>query len=178
MVSGTFGGEKCEKGIGHSPESMHLDDDQVSIDTNAWVPFVSFLFVGFVTASQMRVFFLHLCRLSRLSISLVDSDLMVLVLSFIMGIYFTSWVTLMRTNLPPRYRQGITHALGDLDYDYYRRQFHATFFLSSSVTIIFLIVTTIIGRSRAYLSNRHDDNRFYQDYDGVVDDCKRADDMV
>ena len=151
---------------------------QVSIDTNAWMPVVSFLFVGFVTASQMRAFFLHLCRLSRLSVSLADSDLIVLVLAFIMGAYFTSWVTLMRTNLPPRYRQGITHALGDLEYDFYRRQFHATFFLSSSVTIILLVITTIIGRSRAYLSNRHDDNRFYQDIDDVLDDGKRADENV
>lgn len=87
---------------------------QVPVST-AWIPIVSFLFVGWLTLLQMRRFFFLVMRVSRLPLGVMDTDILVLLSSFMMGAYFTSVVTLMRTNLPKRFRQGITSALGDLE---------------------------------------------------------------
>lgn len=67
-----------------------------------------------------------------------SSNIIVLVLAQIMGMYFCSSVLLMRMNMPSEYRVIITEVLGGLHFNFYHRWFDVIFLVSAITTIVVL----------------------------------------
>jgi len=70
-----------------------------------------------------------------------SSNIIVLILGQIMGMYFCSSVLLMRMNMPAEYRVIITEVLGNLHFNFYHRWFDVIFLVSALTTIIVLYLS-------------------------------------
>lgn len=70
-----------------------------------------------------------------------SSNIIVLILAQIMGMYFCSSVLLMRMNLPAEYRVIITEVLGNLHFNFYHRWFDVIFLVSALSTIVVLYLS-------------------------------------
>ncbi|CAM9869975.1 unnamed protein product, partial [Discosporangium mesarthrocarpum] len=108
---------------------------------------MSFGLVGVLVLLQTRGVLLTLVTVSRSSLmrSLrLPAQMLSLVLSLLMGVYFTSSVILMLTNLPHEHRKAITVALGGgMRFSSYQRWFDLVFFFSGCVTAITHLVRHI-----------------------------------
>lgn len=69
-----------------------------------------------------------------------SSNIIVLVLAQIMGMYFCSSVLMMRMNMPAEYRVIITEILGGLHFNFYHRWFDVIFLMSAVTTILVLYI--------------------------------------
>ena len=74
--------------------------------------------------------------------------------------YFTSYVMLMRMNLPPKYRTVITEVVGgDVQFNFFHRWFDVIFVVSALVSIAVLVVLaktkTSATRTKLHYGNLH-----------------------
>jgi golgi pH regulator len=92
--------------------------------------------VGILVFTQVRSFLLQLTRVFSANSSDLTSNVFILLLAEIMGVYFVSSVLLMRVNLPLEYRQIITDVLGDLEFDVFHAWFDAIFIIAAVITIL------------------------------------------
>lgn len=131
------------------------------IDLAFWNQHVSFLLVGCIVVTSIRGLLLTLTKVGGFSnvlyyvylnmyISLQffyrissskSSNIIVLILGQIMGMYFCSSVLLMRMNMPAEYRVIITEVLGNLHFNFYHRWFDVIFLVSALTTIIVLYLS-------------------------------------
>uniref|UniRef100_A0A6A7G043 Golgi pH regulator-like n=2 Tax=Hirondellea gigas TaxID=1518452 RepID=A0A6A7G043_9CRUS len=124
------------KGMEIAVHWMGLD-----IDVQFWSQHVSFFLVGCIILTSIRGFILTLTKFFYAVSSSKSSNIIVLVLAQLMGMYFISMVMLMRMNMPLEYRTIITQVLGDLQFHFYHRWFDVIFLVSAVTTIVILYMT-------------------------------------
>ncbi|XP_044258982.1 Golgi pH regulator isoform X2 [Tribolium madens] len=109
-----------------------------NFDVNFWSQQVSFYLVGCIVVTSIRGLLLTLTKFFNRMSSSKSSNIIVLILAQIMGMYFVSSVLLMRMNMPPQYRTIITQVLGDLQFNFYHRWFDVIFLVSALGSIVTL----------------------------------------
>ncbi|CAM9222762.1 unnamed protein product, partial [Scytosiphon promiscuus] len=127
--------------------SRHLLMD---VDAEGWSELVSFVLIGVLVFLQTRGFLVTITTVSRASFTSgfsIPPQVLSLVLSQLMGTYFTSSVILMRVNLPPRHRVAITAVLGGMRFSFYQRWFDTVFLLSGCVTAVTLLAFHLANRN-------------------------------
>lgn len=116
------------------------------IDLAFWNQHISFFLVGCIVVTSIRGLLLTLTKFFYRISSSKSSNLIVLLLAQIMGMYFCSSVLLMRMNMPAEYRDIITEVLGNLHFNFYHRWFDVIFLVSALTTIVVLYLLQI-GRA-------------------------------
>ncbi|KAL5268091.1 hypothetical protein ACHWQZ_G002071 [Mnemiopsis leidyi] len=110
-------------------------------DAQFWAQHLSFIIVGIIIVCSIRGLLINLIKWFYAISSAKSSNLLVLFLAQIMGMYFVSCVLLMRMNLPPDYRVIITEVLGNIHFNFYHRWFDVIFLVSAVCTMGVLYVT-------------------------------------
>ncbi|XP_017487414.1 PREDICTED: Golgi pH regulator [Rhagoletis zephyria] len=111
------------------------------IDLVFWNQHISFLLVGCIVVTSIRGLLLTLTKFFYRISSSKSSNIIVLIMAQIMGMYFCSSVLLMRMNLPAEYRVIITEVLGSLHFNFYHRWFDVIFLVSALSTILVLYLS-------------------------------------
>ncbi|KAJ8922298.1 hypothetical protein NQ315_004240 [Exocentrus adspersus] len=109
-----------------------------NFDVNFWSQQVSFYLVGCIVVTSIRGFIITLTKFFNRMSSSKSSNIIVLVLAQIMGMYFVSSVLLLRMNMPVQYRAIITQVLGALQFNFYHRWFDVIFLVSALGSIVTL----------------------------------------
>ncbi|CAM9915268.1 unnamed protein product [Ascophyllum nodosum] len=131
----------------HFALSRHLLDNG---DADGWSELISFFLTGVLVLLQTRGFLVTITRLSKSSMIRefsIPAQIMSVLISMLMGTYFTSSVILMRVNLPPRHRVSITAVLGGMKFSFYQRWFDTVFFLSGCASAVTLLVLHLANRN-------------------------------
>jgi len=110
----------------------------IQFDVHFWSQQVSFILVGILIVTSIRGLLITLTKFFYAISSSKSSNIIVLALAEVMGMYFISSVLLMRMNMPEQYRQIITKVLGDLQFHFYHRWFDVIFLVSAIASIGFL----------------------------------------
>ncbi|XP_022236508.1 Golgi pH regulator-like isoform X2 [Limulus polyphemus] len=109
-----------------------------SLQVKFWSQHISFILVGVIVVTSIRGLLITLTKFFYAISSTKSSNIIVLALAQIMGMYFVSSVLLMRMNMPPEYRSIITQVLGELQFNFYHRWFDVIFLVSALSSIGFL----------------------------------------
>ncbi|CAH0547146.1 unnamed protein product [Brassicogethes aeneus] len=109
-----------------------------NFDVNFWSQQVSFYLVGAIVFTSIRGLLLTLTKFFNRMSSSKSSNIIVLVMAQIMGMYFVSSVLLLRMNMPVQYRTIITEVLGALQFSFYHRWFDVIFLVSALGSILTL----------------------------------------
>lgn len=110
----------------------------VNFDVEFWSQQISFLLVGSIVLASIRGFLLQLLKVVRAFSYFDQSNVMVLFMAQIMGMYFVSSVLMLRSNIPSQYRSIITDILKGISFDFYARWFDIIFLLSAMASTILL----------------------------------------
>ncbi|EDO34403.1 predicted protein [Nematostella vectensis] len=110
----------------------------MKFDVIFWSQHISFLLIGILIVTSIRGLLITLTKFFNAMASSKSSNVIVLVLAEIMGMYFVSSVLLMRMNMPVAYREIITEVLGLLQFNFYHRWFDVIFLVSALTSIGFL----------------------------------------
>ncbi|XP_032833024.1 Golgi pH regulator isoform X1 [Petromyzon marinus] len=110
----------------------------IHFDVKFWSQHISFILVGIIIVTSIRGLLITLTKFFYAISSSKSSNVIVLVLAQIMGMYFVSSVLLMRMSMPPEYRVIVTQVLGDLQFSFYHRWFDVIFLVSALSSMAFL----------------------------------------
>ncbi|XP_054717798.1 Golgi pH regulator-like [Uloborus diversus] len=110
----------------------------INFDVKFWSQHISFILVGVIVVTSIRGLLITLTKFFYAISSSKSSNIIVLALAQIMGMYFVSSVLLMRMNMPSEYRSIITEVLGNLQFSFYHRWFDVIFLVSALSSIGFL----------------------------------------
>lgn len=110
----------------------------VNFDVQFWSQQISFLLVGSIILASIRGFLLQLLKVVRAFSYFDQSNVMVLFMAQVMGMYFVSSVLMLRSNIPTQYRSIITDILKGIKFDFYTRWFDIIFLLSAMASTILL----------------------------------------
>lgn len=112
----------------------------IQFDVKFWSQQISFILIGIIIVTSIRGLLITLTRFFYAIASSKSSNIIVLCLAQIMGMYFVSSVLLMRMNMPLEYRTIITEVLGELQFNFYHRWFDVIFLVSALSSIGFLYI--------------------------------------
>lgn len=107
-------------------------------DVKFWSQQCSFILVGIIVLTTTRGLLITLTKFFYAISSSKSSNVIVMLFSQVMGMYFVSCVLLMRMNMPVEYRSIISQVLGDLQFNFYHRWFDVIFLVSALSSIGFL----------------------------------------
>jgi hypothetical protein len=125
------------------------------IDVEFWAQHVSFLLVGIIVITSIRGLLITLTKFFYALSSSKSSNILVLCLAEIMGMYFVSSVLLMRMNVPEEYRRTISQVLGaELHFSFYHRWFDVIFLVSALLSIGFLYLARMQTTEKQLHSER------------------------
>jgi hypothetical protein len=110
----------------------------INFDVQFWSQHISFILVGIIMITSIRGLLITLTKFFYAISSSNSSNIIVLVLAQIMGMYFVSMVLLMRMNVPAQYRVIISQVLGELQFSFYHRWFDVIFLVSALSSIAFM----------------------------------------
>lgn len=110
----------------------------ISFDVKFWSQHISFILIGIIAVTSIRGLLITLTKFFYAISSSKSSNVIVLALAQIMGMYFVSTVLLIRMNMPSEYRSIITEVLGNLQFNFYHRWFDVIFLVSALSSIGFL----------------------------------------
>ncbi|CRK94869.1 CLUMA_CG008361, isoform A [Clunio marinus] len=113
----------------------------IHIDIAFWSQYISFILVGCIVVTSIRGLLITLTKFFYKISSSKSSNIIVLILAQLMGMYFCSSVLLIRMNMPAEYRVIITEVLSGLQFNFFHRWFDVIFLLSalSSIFLLFII---------------------------------------
>eukprot|EP00040_Diaphanoeca_grandis_P018980 m.99920 g.99920 ORF g.99920 m.99920 type:complete len:459 (+) comp27204_c0_seq1:166-1542(+) len=115
----------------------------IDIDVVFWSQQLSFLLVGVLIVMSVRNILITLTKFFRFFASTNSSKMIVLIMSQVMGMYFTSLVIMMRMNMPIRYREIIIEVLGDLDFHFHHQWFDRIFLVSALSCMLTVYISRI-----------------------------------
>jgi len=139
VLGDTFEGISSQPDVVVSMLSMIVVYLRVQIDVVAWSPLLNCCLISSLALMQVRAFIGTTQQLARLGFLSTSTEHYALTLAFLAGNYFVASVVLLRTQLPLRYRRGITIALGeDFQFDFFFWLFDFLFVFSSLAAALFL----------------------------------------
>jgi len=116
----------------------------VEIDVSFWSQLISLILVGVLVFASVRGFLITIAKIFHQISTSISSHSVVLLLGQIMGMYFISFVLMMRMNLPEDYREVVTEVLGvDMQFNFFHRFFDRIFLASAIATTVALYVLHI-----------------------------------
>jgi hypothetical protein len=110
---------------------LHINS---SVDLRWYSTWLSLIFLGGLTATQMRGFLINFTKIFRTFSLFISPPAILFVFTMVMGIYFVSMVLLSRVHLPFVYRKAITHVLGHLQFQFYHDWFDIIFLIAAVST--------------------------------------------
>lgn len=119
-----------------------VDGFGLEVDVDFWSQQIAFILAGVLIVLSVRNLLIQLTKFFHFLASSGSSNLIVLFMSEVMGMYFVSQVILMRMNMPLRYRKIIAQVLGDLEFNFFHRWFDTVFLISAVSCMAFLYLAT------------------------------------
>jgi hypothetical protein len=121
--------------------------ERCQLDIGFLSKIVSFFSIGILAFTQIRGFLLLLTKLFRRTADYFSSNLTILFLAEIMGMYFLSSVLLVRMSLPIDFRSSITNVIGDIEFHFFHAWSDAVFVVSALCSTAALFLLTQIDNS-------------------------------
>ena len=115
---------------------------QLDIDITVWSSILSFVLVGIMSIMSVRGILIQLSKISFLLPTSLSSPPLILFLIHVMGLYFQSFIVMLRMNLPVQKREVMTLVFGDIDFGFYNQWFNLFFLLSAGVSMCFLYIVS------------------------------------
>ncbi|GAB4817352.1 hypothetical protein N2152v2_004398 [Parachlorella kessleri] len=109
----------------------------VNINVPVFSQYLTLAFIGFISVTSLRGFMKHMQRFFSALGGAGNATTVVLLLTELLGFYTISTMLLLRRQLPLKYRQIITDAIGgDLEFDLFHRCFNSVFLVSALLSLL------------------------------------------
>lgn len=117
------------------------------IDVVFWSQWISLFLISTLIVTSVRSLLLTMQKVFMALLRTVSPDTIIVLFAQIMGMYFLSFVLMIRMNLPEKYRVPLSDVLGDIQFNFYQRWFDAVFIVAA---LLSLVVVHMLSKSYKY----------------------------